>query len=420
MAGVKHNPLADIGLISENLRDRYKSGFPILKEIVQNADDAGATQLNFGYSSGLPDAQHELLKGPAVFFINDGPLTEADSDAILSIALGSKASNENAIGKFGLGMKSLFHLCEAFFYLSDKWAEGENFHSNIFNPWGELRERWESFDQTDKQLIQHHLAEVIEQLRAESGTGSWFIVWVPLRKRHTHYDGSIIEYYPGDDQQVPDFILDDGIEVKLGQLLPLLRGLKAITVWQPSDDQLDCRVTIRMSEGAVRRQFHNPIAQSSLQGKILLTKGNDKQQIEYAGFESLLPDELFTLVRQSEYWPKSYERNRLTGKEQKVEDKAKPHLAVVICQRKTSERASCHNDWAVFLPLGTYTKNKASYWLNPDDRFDTQVFIHGYFFIDAGRVNIHGIDEIGNPIDTIKDGDQVRSQWNSILATQGC
>ena len=41
MAGVKHDPIADIGLISDNLRDRYKTGFPILKEIVQNADDAG-------------------------------------------------------------------------------------------------------------------------------------------------------------------------------------------------------------------------------------------------------------------------------------------------------------------------------------------------------------------------------------------
>jgi len=52
MAGVKHDPIADIGLISDNLRDRYKTGFPILKEIVQNADDAGGSHLSFGYSKG--------------------------------------------------------------------------------------------------------------------------------------------------------------------------------------------------------------------------------------------------------------------------------------------------------------------------------------------------------------------------------
>jgi hypothetical protein len=83
MAGVKHDSLADIELISDNLRDRYKTGFPILKEIVQNADDAGATHLSFGYSTGLLQAEHILLKGPAVFFINDGPLTSDDADARL-------------------------------------------------------------------------------------------------------------------------------------------------------------------------------------------------------------------------------------------------------------------------------------------------------------------------------------------------
>ena len=29
-----------VNLIADNLRDRYDNGFPILKELVQNADDA--------------------------------------------------------------------------------------------------------------------------------------------------------------------------------------------------------------------------------------------------------------------------------------------------------------------------------------------------------------------------------------------
>jgi hypothetical protein len=37
-----------INLIADNLRDRYKSGFPILKELSQNADDAKARRLVFG------------------------------------------------------------------------------------------------------------------------------------------------------------------------------------------------------------------------------------------------------------------------------------------------------------------------------------------------------------------------------------
>ena len=41
-----------VNQIAINLRDRYKSGFPILKELVENADDAGAKSLAFGLALG--------------------------------------------------------------------------------------------------------------------------------------------------------------------------------------------------------------------------------------------------------------------------------------------------------------------------------------------------------------------------------
>lgn len=423
MAGVRHDPIADIGLISDNLRDRYKTGFPILKEIVQNADDAGASHLSFGYSSGLLNSDHELLKGPAVFFINDGPLKETDADAILSIALGSKASNENAIGKFGLGMKSLFHLCEAFFYMSDQWASDEEFHSNIFNPWGDLRQQWEFFNNSDKKLIQEHLQGVLTAFQEFASNKTWFIVWVPLRKRQSNGNGSIIENYPGDDVVPPDFISDKTIAVHLGQLLPLLKGLNGISIWKPSPEnqiELHCISNMRLNDVAVRRQFHAPIVNSKLTGKIVLEINNEQNLIEYAGYEDLLVDERFDEIRSSEFWPKSYERDSITGKEQQVKDKARPHLAIVICQRKVEGHASCHTDWSVFLPLGTYPQKEKSFWVNNGDKYDTQIFIHGYFFIDAGRVHIHGLDTIGEPLTKIESNQKVRSQWNSILATEGC
>lgn len=41
MAGYNADPLQFIRMIRDNLADRYKSGFPVLKEIIQNADEAG-------------------------------------------------------------------------------------------------------------------------------------------------------------------------------------------------------------------------------------------------------------------------------------------------------------------------------------------------------------------------------------------
>src|SRR5690554_462779 len=121
MSGFLRDPLGDIQLIADNLRDRYKSGFPILKEIVQNADDAKANSLCIGWHQGLAEAEHPLLRDPAMFFINDAPLSNDDARGIRSIGLGTKADNKNAVGKFGLGMKSLFHLGEVYFFIGSVW-----------------------------------------------------------------------------------------------------------------------------------------------------------------------------------------------------------------------------------------------------------------------------------------------------------
>lgn len=113
MAGFIHDPLQIINLIADNLRDRYKSGFPVLKEIIQNADDAGSAdeliQIEFGLSQGLANAEHPLLKGPALYFINNGTFKDSDDKAIRSFGLNRKAIEQSSIGKFGLGMKSVFH-----------------------------------------------------------------------------------------------------------------------------------------------------------------------------------------------------------------------------------------------------------------------------------------------------------------------
>ena len=67
-----------VNLIADNLWDRYVNGFPILKELIQNADDAKARKLIFGGHEGFPDASHPLLKGPGLWLFNDGEFMEID------------------------------------------------------------------------------------------------------------------------------------------------------------------------------------------------------------------------------------------------------------------------------------------------------------------------------------------------------
>jgi hypothetical protein len=160
MAGYIQDPLQIINLIADNLRDRYKSGFPVLKEIIQNTDDAGEADekldLEFGLSSGISEAEHPLLKGPALYFINNGNFKDSDNKAIRSFGLNSKAIEQSSIGKFGLGMKSVFHFCEAFFFLA---KNKEREFSEILNPWSgdeqfsTLHKDWNDFSNQDAIFI---------------------------------------------------------------------------------------------------------------------------------------------------------------------------------------------------------------------------------------------------------------------------
>lgn len=132
MSGFTQDPIQFINLIADNLRDRYQTGFPVMKELIQNSDDAPVSELHYGLSPGLSDVTRPLLRGPGLFVINNGKFKQSDARGIRPFGQNSKAADQGSIGKFGLGMKSVFHFCEAFFFLAH---DGEKAYSEILNPW---------------------------------------------------------------------------------------------------------------------------------------------------------------------------------------------------------------------------------------------------------------------------------------------
>ena len=89
MPGLRQPFSAHIEQIRNDLRERYKGGFPILKELLQNADDAGggvqganASEVVFLLTCGIPKAQHVLLRTPGLCLLNDGDFTATDADSI--------------------------------------------------------------------------------------------------------------------------------------------------------------------------------------------------------------------------------------------------------------------------------------------------------------------------------------------------
>jgi hypothetical protein len=111
---LEYDARAVIDELMRLLDDRYKSGFPVLKEMLQNADDAGAKRVVITAHDGFADASHPLLTVPALLIANDGPATQGDLKAMQSMSGSTKIGDTAKVGRFGLGQKAVFNLCDAF------------------------------------------------------------------------------------------------------------------------------------------------------------------------------------------------------------------------------------------------------------------------------------------------------------------
>ena len=117
----------------ESLLDRLQEildGYPaegILKELVQNADDAQASEIHFIYDSrNLKNEKvvteketSEEIQGPALCVYNDKPFTKKDLEGIQRLGKGGKRDSPEMTGKYGIGFNSVYHLTDCPSFLTD-------------------------------------------------------------------------------------------------------------------------------------------------------------------------------------------------------------------------------------------------------------------------------------------------------------
>ena len=108
------------------LLEEYTDGFAVPKELIQNADDAGATEVRFLYDERtnedsltcLFDEGMRECQGPALWVYNDAEFREEDFSNITKLNGGTKELRTEKIGKFGLGFNAVYNLTDVPMFVS--------------------------------------------------------------------------------------------------------------------------------------------------------------------------------------------------------------------------------------------------------------------------------------------------------------
>ncbi|EPY87075.1 sacsin [Camelus ferus] len=130
-------PLVDF--LKDILR-RYPEGGQILKELIQNAEDAGATEVKFLYdetqygTETLWSEDMAQYQGPALYVYNNAVFTPEDWHGIQEIARSRKKDDPLKVGRFGIGFNSVYHITDVPCIFSGDQIGMLDPHQTLFGP----------------------------------------------------------------------------------------------------------------------------------------------------------------------------------------------------------------------------------------------------------------------------------------------
>ena len=420
-AGIVRSPLDEIKAIQGLLADVYQDagdGRTLFRELVQNADDARAHRLGLVVlERGWPDARNSLLRGPALLVANDGAFHDKDREALHKAIGGSKEDEVSKIGTFGIGLKSVFHICEAFLYMG---AEKSEWRGGVLNPWAGTGENGDAdplhpdWDEIDVERMRSVTTVLL------GNTGNGLLLWIPLRRpEHLDRGAEGRQYGLGERCPRPDDLCAwFGCSAPAALLLVQCGHLQIIGAERAAGpESLRDRVRLvrvyRQTAGWVGRYQHDDgrYPDRTFEGEIF----SDVRSWSVVGIEARGSETVHRLRSRSD-WPQSpkWENGRYSS----VPRKALTHAAVTVLRPSDLEadQSGARLRWAVFLPLDDDPEPRSSAIVESKGPSPAwEIILHGYFWPSQDRRSIPGVtEEIGTPA----GDDGMRVRWNRTLCEE--
>lgn len=421
LRGLLHSPEQDIQDI-RTLLGGYGSEESLLKELLQNAEDAGATRLDVLFVPGDDASPVPLLRTPGFCVVNDGAFAPEHLEAMFRLGLGTKGTDARAIGRFGKGLKSVFSICEAFFIAarierSAGWDNDSICH--FCNPWtGWRHEDWDAAFDAHQVATYEHIA------KAATGSGQafgerWLALLIPLRHpSHGGSDDSMndwiyqqrSELLPGEAPGAIRALADE--LTRLAPSLPLLRNVEHITLLDTTSStpvvaswSIDSGSTRRATADEGRTHSTEPLT-----GSMSLTHGDSgRSGVAYTGLYGTLARDRVTSARQRNDWPAIVDI-RSDGSRSSTQAKGEPQFATFVSVRD-AQRGHLDVRWCVFFPVAEYPDLNTRVPLSTLSK-EVTLGLHGFFFLDSERRRIDGLD-------ADFQADHACIAWNAIVAREG-
>lgn len=383
----------------KSILNAYPSEKEMLKELLQNADDAKATEICFVFdprnhpSDRIFDEKWTPLQGPALCVYNNQPFTDDDVRGIQNLGRGTKEGNPCKTGQYGIGFNSVYHItdCPSFVSSSDiicifdphaRYAPG----ATSLSPGRMFRDLDADFRTQFSDVLNLYLGN---HFNLSNATMFRF----PIRNAEMA-KSSEISSVPCSDRMVQNLL--DKLRTDGAELLMFLNHMEKISICEIEKTTGALKVLYsvqgKITDGdrLKRKQFHTSVIDSVTKKKQL--KDIPVQQITYTMDIEDTEGNLTTwlICNRSGFSNMAKVLKSVISAHKNRDITLFPRGGVAACvthNYKKPYRAFC------FLPLSLET--------------GLPFHVNGHFALDSARRNLWRDD----------DGVGVRSDWNNSLMT---